>query len=82
VAACFVCGTNATDPSGGPSPWRRAVVSDEQVLICPDCQRTHPEWIDRAESCPVCAGKHLYKSLGEKVCRSCGHQWSDEPLNL
>ena len=82
MAACFICRTEATDPSNGGSPWRRAIIDDEQVLVCPDCQRSHPDWIDRAEGCPVCASKRLYKSVGEKVCRSCGHQWSNEPLEL
>jgi hypothetical protein len=82
MAACFICGRQALDPSDGESPWRRAVVDDAQILVCPDCQRSHPEWIDRAEGCPVCASKRLYKSVGEKVCRSCGYQWSNEPLEL
>jgi uncharacterized Zn ribbon protein len=82
MAACLICKTEATDPSNGGSPWRRAIISDDQVLICPDCQRDHPEWIERAEGCPICGSKRLYKSIGEKVCRSCGHQWSNEPLEL
>jgi uncharacterized Zn ribbon protein len=83
MAACFICKTEATDPANGePSPWRRAIVDDEQVLVCPDCQRAQPDWIERAEGCPVCASKRLYKSIGEKVCRACGHQWSNEPLEL
>lgn len=82
MAQCLYCGTEAADPGSGPSPWRRAVIDDEQVLICPDCQRAHPDWIDRAEACPVCASKRLYKSMGDKVCRACGHQWSDEVFEL
>jgi uncharacterized Zn ribbon protein len=82
MAACFICKTEAVDPEAGDSPWRRAVVSDEQILVCPSCQRAHPEWIERAQECPICGSKRLYKSIGEKVCRACGHQWSDEPLQL
>ena len=78
----MICGTVAIDPSNGESPWRRAIIDDVQVLVCPDCQRSHPDWIERAEGCPACASKRLYKSVGEKVCRSCGYQWSNEPLEL
>jgi uncharacterized Zn ribbon protein len=78
MASCLYCRKEAVDPASGPSPWRRAVIDDAQVLICPECQRDHPEWIERAEGCPVCASKRLYKLVGEKVCRACGHQWSDE----
>lgn len=82
MANCHFCQTEATDPGSSPSPWRRAVIANEQVLVCPDCQKSHPEWIDQAESCPVCASKRLYKSVGDKVCRTCGHQWSDEVFEL
>ena len=82
MAACLYCGTEATDPGKGPSRWARAVISDEQVLICPDCQRTNPDWIERAEACRACGSKRLYKALGDHVCRSCGYQWSDEELRL
>jgi hypothetical protein len=30
----------------------------------------------------VCGSKKLYKTLGDRVCRSCGHQWSDEEITL
>ena len=56
--------------------WTRAVIADEQVLVCPDCQRTKPEWMQGAEACPECGSKKLYKSLGDKICRACGNQWS------
>jgi uncharacterized Zn ribbon protein len=58
------------------------VIANEQVLICPDCQRERPSWIEQADSCPVCGSKRLYKAIGDRVCRSCGHQWSDEELRL
>ena len=82
MASCLLCRTEATDPDKGPSRWTRAVVDDEQILVCPDCQKLHPEWIDRATPCPACGSKKLYKSLGDKVCRACGHQWSDEHFTL
>lgn len=82
MASCVFCGTQAVDPAGGASPWRRAIIDDEQVLVCPGCQKARPDWIDRAEGCPLCGSKRLYRSVGEKVCRSCGHQWSGEPPEL
>ena len=82
MAICLLCGTPATDPDKGPSRWARAVIEDAQILICPDCQRTHPDWIERADACPVCGSKKLHKALGDRVCRSCGHQWSDEEFKL
>jgi DNA-directed RNA polymerase subunit RPC12/RpoP len=78
MAACVICGEQATDPGRGPSRWVRAVIGSEQVLVCPDCQRAHPEWVTKAVSCPACGSKKLYKSLGDTICRVCGHQWSDE----
>lgn len=82
MAGCLYCGTEATDPGRGPSLWRRAVIDDAQVLICPDCQQRHPEWIERAEGCPLCGSKRLYKVVGEKVCGACGNQWSEEAFEL
>jgi hypothetical protein len=58
------------------------VIDNEQVLICPECQQARPDWIEEADGCPNCGSKRLYKALGDRVCRSCGHQWSDEELLL
>ena len=82
MATCYRCGTLATDPPKGPSAWARAVVRGEQVLVCPNCQSTHPEWTEEAEACPECGSKRLSKALGDRVCRACGHQWSDETFSL
>ena len=82
MAKCLFCATEAVDPEKGPSRWARAVISDEQVLVCPDCQTKNAGWLEKAESCVACGSKKLYKSLGDKVCRSCGHQWSEEELKL
>lgn len=79
---CYLCGTQATDPKKGPSRWARAVIDDDQVLVCPECQQKHPNWCDRALACPECGSKKLYRSLGDTVCRACGHQWSDEGFEL
>ena len=82
MASCLICDRVATDPVKGPSLWARAVIDDEQVLVCPECQSSHPEWVHRAESCPECGSKRLSKALGDKVCRSCAHQWSLETFSL
>lgn len=78
MATCLLCRTEATDPGKGPSRWARAVIEDEQILVCPDCQTAHPEWIDRAVACPDCGSKKLYKTLGDIMCRACGNQWSPD----
>jgi hypothetical protein len=76
MARCHYCGTEATDPAKGPSRWARAVIADEQILVCPDCQKARPDWIDQTEACPQCGSRKLYKALGDKVCRACGNQWA------
>lgn len=82
MARCHLCGKEATDPGKGPSRWARAVVEGEQILVCPECQELHPDWMAGVEGCPECGSKRLYKSMGDRVCRACGHQWSDEEFRL
>lgn len=82
MARCHLCGVLAEDPGKGPSPWKRAVIAGEQVLVCPECQTREPDWIDRADACPACGSKRLRKALGDRVCGECGHQWSDETFSL
>ncbi|RAY10948.1 hypothetical protein DPM19_32980 [Actinomadura craniellae] len=65
---CFRCGARQTDPTRGPSPWRRGVRADRQVLICPGCQEAAE--LDRCASCGSVA---LICRLGEVECRDCGH---------
>lgn len=77
MADCHYCGSIATDPAKGPSRWARAVIGGEQVLVCPDCQAKRPAWLDDAETCPACGSKRLSKQLGDRVCRSCAHSWSE-----
>ena len=37
---CYRCGVRQTDPERGKSPWRRGVLRDELVLVCPACQES------------------------------------------
>ncbi|MGV9774446.1 hypothetical protein [Streptosporangium sp. NPDC003464] len=66
---CFSCGARQTDPVRGASPWKRGVRHETQVLICPDCQRTHDLDLD---TCSGCGSMALICRLGEVECRSCG----------
>ena len=76
---CYLCGRIQSDPPktgpGVPSLWARAVVEGEQVLVCPICQKEHPEWQKGAERCPNCGGQKLSLQVGFRVCRTCGHTW-------
>jgi len=67
---CHGCGRRQVDPDSGPSAWRRAVVSGEQVLVCPDCQVD--DWTAALDPCPSCGSTALVKRLGDVVCRGCG----------
>jgi hypothetical protein len=69
---CYRCGARQTDPGKGPSPWKRGVVRDEQVLVCPDCQSTH-DWVADLDRCESCGSTMLLRALGETRCRSCSH---------
>ncbi|MFF4416996.1 hypothetical protein ACFYY8_31125 [Streptosporangium sp. NPDC001559] len=66
---CFSCGARQTDPVRGASPWKRGVRGEAQVLVCPDCQRTHDLELD---TCSSCGSAALICRLGEVECRSCG----------
>lgn len=66
---CYRCGARQTDPVRGASPWRRGVSREVQVLICPDCQRSHDLDLD---TCAGCGSTALICRLGEVECRSCG----------
>jgi hypothetical protein len=69
--ACYRCGARQTDPGKGPSPWKRGVIADEQVLVCPECQRTH-DWVADLDRCESCGSTMLLRALGETRCRECG----------
>ena len=69
---CYRCGALQTDPDRGrPSPWKRGVRADAQVLVCPDCQRGR-DWTAELDHCPACRSTLLVRVLGETVCRACG----------
>ncbi len=67
---CYRCGVRQTDPVRGASPWRKGVRADEQVLICPDCQRT-ADWTADLDTCPRCGSTALVRRLGRTECRDC-----------
>ncbi len=67
---CYRCGARQTDPGKGPSPWKRGVISDEQVLVCPRCQAEH-DWTADLDRCGSCGSTMLVRSLGETRCRAC-----------
>ena len=68
---CYRCGVRQTDPERGKSPWRRGVLRDELVLVCPGCQESG-EWTAELESCSRCASVHLIRRLGQVECLDCG----------
>jgi hypothetical protein len=66
---CYRCGTRQTDPEAGKSsPWRRGVVGEHQVLICPACVSTALSDLAR---CGRCGSAHLVKRLGQVECLDC-----------
>jgi len=67
---CYRCGARQTDPGKGPSPWKRGVIDDEQVLVCPDCQTAH-DWTADLDKCQSCGSTMLVRALGETRCRAC-----------
>jgi hypothetical protein len=68
---CYRCGMRQTDPERGKSPWRRGVVHDQLVLICPPCQES-ADWTAELEQCAKCRSAHLIRRLGQVECLDCG----------
>ena len=68
---CYRCGVRQTDPERGKSPWRRGVVRDQLVLVCPACQES-ADWTVELESCARCGSVHLIRRLGQVDCLDCG----------
>ncbi|MPZ91900.1 MAG: hypothetical protein GEU68_09770 [Actinobacteria bacterium] len=73
---CYRCGRIQTDPVKGASPWGRGVVEGAQILICPECQTSDPEWPRSLDACPRCGGTRLSVVMGSIVCRSCNADWT------
>jgi hypothetical protein len=66
---CYWCGTRQGDPEPGKgSPWRRGVISEHQVLICPACQ---PAALAELSRCPGCGSAHLIRRLDQVECLDC-----------
>jgi hypothetical protein len=68
---CYRCGVRQTDPERGKSPWRRGVVREQLVLVCPACQESG-EWTADLEHCARCHSAHLIRRLGQVECLDCG----------
>jgi hypothetical protein len=68
---CYRCATRQTDPGKGPSDWKRGVIGGVQILVCPDCQRSH-DWQADLDRCVACGSTMLGRALGETRCKSCG----------
>jgi hypothetical protein len=68
---CYQCGSRQVDPEPGqPSLWRRGVLRQQQVLICPDC---YPASLPALTRCLRCERVHLVKRLGQLECQDCRH---------
>jgi hypothetical protein len=66
---CYRCGTRQGDPEPGKgSPWRRGVIREHQVLICPACQ---PAALAELSCCPGCGSAHLVRRLDQVECLDC-----------
>ena len=65
---CYRCGTRQVDPEHGKSPWKRGVLREHQVLICPACQPTADTDLDR---CARCGSRHLIRRLDQVECLDC-----------
>ncbi len=75
---CYRCGVRQTDPDRGKSPWKRGVVRDRLVLICPACQEA-ADWTADLERCAKCRSAHLIRRLGQVECLDCGLVRDPEP---
>jgi hypothetical protein len=65
---CYRCGTRQVDPEHGKSPWKRGVIDEHQVLVCPACQPTVDADLDR---CVCCGSVHLIRRLDQVECLDC-----------
>jgi hypothetical protein len=66
---CYRCGTRQVDPEAGKSSqWKRGVLAEHQVLICPDCLAFAAPELDR---CVRCDSAHLIRRLDQVECLDC-----------
>jgi hypothetical protein len=66
---CYRCGTRQADPEPGKSsPWRRGVIREHQVLVCPACQPTALADLTR---CVRCGNAYLIRRLDQVECLEC-----------
>ena len=66
---CYRCGTRQADPEPGKSsPWRRGVISEHQVLVCPACQ---PAALVDLMRCVRCGSAYLIRRLDQVECLDC-----------
>jgi len=75
---CLLCGRPTFDPDKRERPWVRAVAAGRQVLVCPACQESTPDWADRLDRCEACESTRLSAMLGQVVCRQCGNSMASE----
>jgi len=69
---CYRCGVRQTDPARGESPWRRGVLREHLVLVCPLCVE-RADWASGLDCCGRCGGTHLMRRLDQVDCLDCGH---------
>jgi hypothetical protein len=67
---CYRCGARQSDPEHGPSPWKRGVLREHLVLVCPACQQ-RPGWSGEFQSCARCGSLHLIRRLDQVECLDC-----------
>lgn len=65
---CYRCGTRQVDPERGKSPWKRGVLREHQVLVCPACQPAADADLDR---CARCGSRYLIRRLDQVECLDC-----------
>ncbi|MGH2710645.1 MAG: hypothetical protein ACRDH9_05510 [Actinomycetota bacterium] len=74
--SCLFCGRATYDPDKRERPWARGVKDGKQVLVCPSCQTERPDWASGLDRCESCGSPRLGVTLGEVICRACGHRVS------
>jgi len=67
---CYQCGARQADPERGPSPWKRGVIREHQVLVCPACQ-LRDGWSAELQACARCGGVRLTRRLDQVECLDC-----------